>query len=130
MEHSLEPGAFDEKREIHIVPAAQEGLGVGLALGQDHIGGVHGPLGVLPQQVQMGARHLVSVVDDREGNAHGGGILPEGIVQSGAAPDAEGDLQVGILLLNFLRKDPVKADLAGVVRQVQEGPGSFLPENC
>ena len=32
---------------------------------------------------------------------------------------------MGILLLNFLRKNPVEADLTGVVRQVQQGPGSL-----
>mgnify|MGYP003291701935 CR=1 FL=1 len=42
------------------------------------------------------------------------------IVDDDFAPNAESNLQMGILLCDFLGENPVEADLSGVVRQVQQ----------
>ena len=96
MEAVDEAGAFDQEGVEDGVAAAQEGFGVALALGEDQIGAFEGSLCLRAHLGQVRARDGVAVVNDREGDPHSLGVLPGGIVEGRASPDAEGDLQLGI----------------------------------
>ena len=106
-EHGLteladEPLTLNQEGVVDIVSAAQHGLAVGHTLGQDHVGIVKGLFGLHTQLIDLGTGDPVAVSDHREGNAHSLGIFQGGIVLGNVAPDAEGDLQMGILCCDGL----------------------------
>jgi len=115
-----EPLAFYQECVVDVVAAAEHGLAVGHALGENYVCIVQRSPGFLAQHVNLGAGNPVAVVDHREGNPHFRGICPGGIVEDDIAPNAEGNLQMRISLCDFLGENPVEADFTGIVRQVQQ----------
>ena len=63
----------------------------------------------------VGTCHPVAIVDHREGDAHGGGVLPGRVILGNGTPDAESDGNIRIRRRDGLGQHPVKADLSGVV---------------
>ena len=100
----------------------QKGLHIGLTLGDDHIGGGNRRLQLLACQFQHRAGDVGAVVDDGEGHSHLPGIVDGGIVLGRAAPDTDGDGKPRELIPDDLQENPIEADLAGIVRQVQQAP--------